>query len=106
MNQSSYRPRVYIQEVAPRDGFQNERTFIPTEAKIDLIDALSRTGVDAIEVASFTSPRAIPALADEWTTDGGHLNAAGGRRAAARLLVTLASLPEGRGVESTALNQP
>lgn len=64
MNQSSSRPRVYIQEVAPRDGFQNERTFIPTEAKIALIDALSRTGVDAIEVASFTSPKAIPALAD------------------------------------------
>jgi hydroxymethylglutaryl-CoA lyase len=64
MNQTSYRPRVYIQDVSPRDGFQNEPTYIPTEAKIDFIDALSRTGVDTIEVTSFTSPKAIPALAD------------------------------------------
>jgi len=53
-----------MQEVAPRDGFQNEPLFIATEAKIALIDALSRTGLAKIEVTSFTSPRAIPPLAD------------------------------------------
>ena len=58
------RPRVFMQEVAPRDGFQNESAFIPTERKIALIDALSRTGLAKIEVTSFVSPRAIPALAD------------------------------------------
>ncbi len=56
--------RVYIQEVAPRDGLQMESVFVPTEAKIALVDALSRTGLAKIEVTSFTSPRAIPALAD------------------------------------------
>jgi hydroxymethylglutaryl-CoA lyase len=55
---------IFIQEVAPRDGFQNEPTFVPTESKIALIDQLSRTGVAKIEVTSFTSAEAIPGLAD------------------------------------------
>lgn len=56
--------RVYIQEVSVRDGFQIEPRFIPTEQKIELINALSRTGLAKIEVTSFTSPKAIPNLAD------------------------------------------
>ncbi|MGD9764467.1 MAG: hydroxymethylglutaryl-CoA lyase [Candidatus Binatia bacterium] len=56
--------RVYIQEVAPRDGFQAESMFIETGRKVALIDALSRCGLAKIEVTSFTSPRAIPALRD------------------------------------------
>lgn len=56
--------RLFVNEVAPRDGFQNESTFIPTEEKIAVINALSRCGLAKIEVTSFTSPRAIPALAD------------------------------------------
>jgi len=56
--------RIYIQEVALRDGFQIEPEFIPTDVKVDLINRLSRTGVVKIEATSFTSPRAIPALAD------------------------------------------
>jgi hypothetical protein len=39
----------------------------------------------------------IYALADEWTTDGGHLNAAGRKRAAGQLLALLASLPDPNG---------
>jgi hydroxymethylglutaryl-CoA lyase len=58
------RPRIYLQDVAVRDGFQIEPVFIPTERKIALIDSLSRTGLAKIEVTSFTSPKAIPALAD------------------------------------------
>jgi len=56
--------RVYVHEVAPRDGFQIESTFIPTEAKIGLINQLSQTGLPVIEATSFTSPKAIPALRD------------------------------------------
>ncbi|PZP21843.1 MULTISPECIES: hydroxymethylglutaryl-CoA lyase [Pseudomonas] len=56
--------RLYIQEVATRDGFQIEADFIPTETKIALIDALSRTGLAKIEATSFTSPKAIPNLRD------------------------------------------
>ena len=56
--------RLYIQEVVTRDGFQAENTFIPTEEKIALINRLSRAGYAKIEVSSFTSPKAIPMLAD------------------------------------------
>ncbi|HVN36343.1 MAG TPA: hydroxymethylglutaryl-CoA lyase [Casimicrobiaceae bacterium] len=56
--------RLYIQEVSVRDGFQIEPKFIPTEQKIDLVNRLSRTGLAKIEVTSFVSPKAIPALAD------------------------------------------
>jgi hydroxymethylglutaryl-CoA lyase len=56
--------RLYIQEVAARDGFQNERQFVDTDAKIALIDALSACGYAKIEATSCTSPKAIPALRD------------------------------------------
>lgn len=56
--------RIYINEVAPRDGFQIEPVFIPTADKIALINALSPTGLARIEVSSFTSPKAIPTLRD------------------------------------------
>ena len=56
--------RLFIQEVAPRDGFQIEAVFVPTEKKIELINALSGTGLAKIEATSFTSPKAIPSLAD------------------------------------------
>lgn len=56
--------RLYIQEVATRDGFQNEAQFIETDDKVAIIDALSHCGYAKIEVTSFTSPKAIPALRD------------------------------------------
>jgi len=56
--------RVYLHDVSPRDGLQNEKSFVPTAQKIALIDALSRTGLAKIEATSFVSPKAIPALAD------------------------------------------
>ncbi|POM19195.1 3-hydroxy-3-isohexenylglutaryl-CoA/hydroxy-methylglutaryl-CoA lyase [Burkholderia cepacia] len=33
---------VKIVEVGPRDGLQNEKTFVPTDVKIALVDRLSR----------------------------------------------------------------
>ncbi len=56
--------RLYIQEVSVRDGFQMEPIFIPTDDKVEFINGISRSGVAKIEVTSFTSPKAIPALAD------------------------------------------
>ena len=56
--------QVAINEVAPRDGFQIEARYIQTTDKIAFIDALSPTGLAKIEVTSFTSPKAIPNLAD------------------------------------------
>lgn len=62
--QPGNRTRLYMNEVATRDGFQMEGRFIPTDDKIALIDRLSGLGYAKIEVTSFTSPKAIPALAD------------------------------------------
>ena len=56
--------RLYIQEVVTRDGFQAESSFIPSADKIALINRLSLAGYAKIEVTSFTSPKAIPMLAD------------------------------------------
>ena len=56
--------RVFIHEVAPRDGLQIEPVFVPTDAKVGWIDRLSETGLAKIEVTSFVSPKAVPALAD------------------------------------------
>ena len=54
---------VSIREVGPRDGLQNEAP-VPTEDKVQLLDALSRTGVRRIEAVSFVHPKAIPQMAD------------------------------------------
>jgi hydroxymethylglutaryl-CoA lyase len=56
--------RLSINDVAMRDGLQIEPVFVPTEDKVALVNALSRTGLAKIEVTSFTSPKAIPALRD------------------------------------------
>ncbi|HEX7609065.1 MAG TPA: hydroxymethylglutaryl-CoA lyase [Solirubrobacteraceae bacterium] len=53
-----------IREVGPRDGFQNEPEVIPTERKVELIDALARTGLRRLEVTSFVRADVIPQLAD------------------------------------------
>ena len=56
--------RIDIIEVGPRDGFQMETTFIPTELKIATLDRLSASGLGAVEVTSFVHPRVIPQMAD------------------------------------------
>lgn len=59
-----YPQQVTITEVGPRDGLQNESSFVPTEKKVAFVDLLSESGLKHIEVTSFVSPRAIPQLAD------------------------------------------
>jgi hydroxymethylglutaryl-CoA lyase len=56
--------RVEIREVGPRDGFQNEPEVLATEHKVELIEALARTGLTRLEVTSFVRPDVIPQLAD------------------------------------------
>lgn len=55
---------VWVFEVAPRDGLQIEPGFVATADKIAWIDRLSEVGFGKIEVSSFVSPKAVPALAD------------------------------------------
>jgi hydroxymethylglutaryl-CoA lyase len=55
---------VHINEEGPREGFQIEKGPIPTARKIALIDALSQTGIDHIQIVSFVNPKAVPGMAD------------------------------------------
>jgi hydroxymethylglutaryl-CoA lyase len=55
---------VYLTEVGPRDGLQNEAAFVPTSTKIDFINQLSETGLKSIEATSFVSSKSIPQLSD------------------------------------------
>lgn len=85
-------PDVTLYEVGPRDGLQNESRLIPTEDKIALIDALSATGLPAIEITSFVNPRWIPQLADAAEV---------ARRIARRSGVTYSALvPNRQGLDS------
>ena len=55
---------IRIFEVGPRDGLQNEKKFIPTNDKINLIKTLLNAGLTNIELTSFVSPKAIPQFSD------------------------------------------
>jgi hydroxymethylglutaryl-CoA lyase len=55
---------VHVVEVGPRDGLQNEKVTIPTEAKIDYITALADAGLTTIEAGAFVSPKWVPQMAD------------------------------------------
>ncbi|MDT0678262.1 hydroxymethylglutaryl-CoA lyase [Autumnicola musiva] len=48
----------------PRDAMQGIKSFIPTEKKVQYIQALLRCGFDTIDFGSFVSPKAIPQMAD------------------------------------------
>ena len=55
---------VTIVEVSPRDGLQNEKTILSTDAKVDLITRLVDAGARRIEAVSFAHPRLVPTMAD------------------------------------------
>ncbi|XP_028675077.2 hydroxymethylglutaryl-CoA lyase, mitochondrial [Erpetoichthys calabaricus] len=56
---------IKIVEVGPRDGLQNEKTVVPTDVKIRLINMLSEAGLPVIETTSFVSPKWVPQMADQ-----------------------------------------
>jgi len=56
--------QVHVCEVGPRDGLQNAKHMMPTEAKKAWISALAAAGIEEIEVGSFVPPKLIPAMAD------------------------------------------
>jgi hydroxymethylglutaryl-CoA lyase len=55
---------VRIVEVGPRDGLQNEKTPLPAEVKVKLIDMLTDAGLKTIEAGAFVSPKWVPQMAD------------------------------------------
>lgn len=56
--------KVTIIEVGPRDGLQNLEFYIETSKKISLINTLSKTGLERIEITSFVHPKAVPQFKD------------------------------------------
>lgn len=82
---------IEISEVGMRDGLQIERNFVPTETKIAIIDALSKTGLTKIEITGFAHPKVIPQLADAEAVAAGIRRAPGVRYAA--------FVPNARGAE-------
>ncbi|HTH62414.1 MAG TPA: hydroxymethylglutaryl-CoA lyase [Paraburkholderia sp.] len=62
---------VKIVEVGPRDGLQNEKAFVPTATKIELVNRLSAAGFANIETTSFVSPKWVPQMADAADVMGG-----------------------------------
>jgi len=55
---------AWLCEVGPRDGFQFESTFIPTEQKCAWIHALALAGLPRIQATSFVHPKWVPQMAD------------------------------------------
>lgn len=53
----NYPETVKVVEVGPRDGLQNEKTALDTEAKLHLISQLADAGLKTIESGSFVSPK-------------------------------------------------
>jgi hydroxymethylglutaryl-CoA lyase len=56
--------KVKVVEVGPRDGLQNEKVTIPTDAKVSFITALADAGLTTIEVGAFVHPKWVPQMAD------------------------------------------
>src|SRR5437763_3451936 len=55
---------VKVVEVGARDGLQNEKVTIPTDAKVSFITALADAGLRVLEAGAFVSPTWLPQMAD------------------------------------------
>ncbi|HLO10682.1 MAG TPA: hydroxymethylglutaryl-CoA lyase [Pseudoneobacillus sp.] len=62
--------KVTIIEVGPRDGLQNEKSFVPTEVKKQFIRSLKSAGIKEMELTSFVSPKWVPQMSDAFEIVG------------------------------------
>ena len=74
-----YPSRVRIIDVGPRDGLQNEKTPVPADIKIGLVQRLQDAGLQEIEVTSYVSPKWVPQMADNHAVMSGMARKAGVR---------------------------
>ena len=54
--------KVSVNEVGPRDGLQNIDIILNVEERLQLINSLESAGINSLEVGSFVSPKAVPAM--------------------------------------------
>ncbi len=59
-----YPKKVVIGDITVRDGFQHEEKFIPTAAKVWLLEELVLSGFRHIEVTNFGNPKGMPQFRD------------------------------------------
>ncbi len=64
MQRNRFPGRVDVYEVGPRDGLQNEPTFLATAEKVKFTNMLTEAGCRRIEVTAFVHPKWVPQMAD------------------------------------------
>jgi len=57
-------PQMSICEVGLRDGLQNETVHLSVAQKLELIDMATAAGLRSLEIGSFVSAKAVPAMAE------------------------------------------
>jgi hydroxymethylglutaryl-CoA lyase len=55
---------VFIEEVSPRDGLQNQSAILPVHQRIELIQSLVGAGLCRIQIGAFVNPKVVPQMAD------------------------------------------
>ena len=59
-----YPKKVVIGDITVRDGFQHEEKFIPTKAKVWVLEQLILSGFKHLEVTNFGNPKGMPQFQD------------------------------------------
>tara|TARA_B100001123_G_scaffold230931_1_gene259596 strand:+ start:280 stop:1125 length:846 start_codon:yes stop_codon:yes gene_type:complete len=54
--------KIFVNEVGPRDGLQNIDTILNVDERFQLIQSLEKAGINSLEVGSFVSSKAVPAM--------------------------------------------
>ena len=54
--------KIFINEVGPRDGLQNIDIVLNVDERCQLIQSLESAGINSLEVGSFVSSKAVPAM--------------------------------------------
>jgi len=60
----NYPKKVCIGDITVRDGFQHEEKFVPTRAKLWMLEQLILAGFKHLEVTNFGNPKGMPQFAD------------------------------------------
>jgi len=60
----NYPKKVTIGDITVRDGYQHEEKYIPTEAKLWMLEQLVLAGFKHIEVSNFGNPKGMPQFSD------------------------------------------
>jgi len=60
----NYPKKVTIGDITVRDGFQHEEIFVPTRAKVWMLEQLILAGFKHLEVTNFGNPKGMPQFQD------------------------------------------